>query len=137
MGVQWTSSTRKMFKQMRIAEGGMKPYDNQVVDFSGERVSTWGYTELYTTFARGWGEQDHQNLVSSDRCQHLLWHPAGMTVHQQVEGDRFHTSSDHEIPVGIGRHSHDACRLESSTTMLRNKPKGKAYMAGRSLQLIP
>jgi len=31
----------------------MKPYDDQVVGFSGERVGTRGYIELYTTFVEG------------------------------------------------------------------------------------
>jgi len=28
--------------------------------------------------------------------------------HQQVEGDCLYTSSDNEVPVSIGRHSHNA-----------------------------
>ena len=31
----------------------MKPYDNQVVGFSGEKVGTRGYIKLYTTFGEG------------------------------------------------------------------------------------
>ena len=43
----------KTFKQMGIAEEEMKSYDDHVVGFSGERVSTRGYIELYTTFDKG------------------------------------------------------------------------------------
>jgi len=40
----------KTFKAMRIPLEGMMPYDDHVVSFSGERVGTKGYIELYTTF---------------------------------------------------------------------------------------
>ena len=43
----------KTFKRMRIAEEEMKSYDDQVIIFSGERVGTQGYIELYTTFGEG------------------------------------------------------------------------------------
>jgi len=43
----------KTFKAMRIAETEMMPYDDHVVGFSGERVGTKGYIELYTTFGQG------------------------------------------------------------------------------------
>jgi len=43
----------KTFKAMRIAETEMMPYDDHVVGFSGERVGTKGYIELYTTFGEG------------------------------------------------------------------------------------
>jgi len=43
----------KTFKAMRIAEAEMKPYDDHVVGFSGKRVGTKGYIELYTTFEEG------------------------------------------------------------------------------------
>jgi len=40
----------KTFKAMRIPEEEMMPYNDHVVGFSGERVGTKGYIELYTTF---------------------------------------------------------------------------------------
>ena len=40
----------KTFKVMRIPEEEMMPYNDHVVGFSGERVGTKGYIELYTTF---------------------------------------------------------------------------------------
>jgi len=43
----------KTFKAMRIVETEMMPYDDHVVRFSGERVGTKGYIELYTTFGEG------------------------------------------------------------------------------------
>jgi len=43
----------KTFKNMRILEEEMKSYDDQVFCFSGERVGTRGYIELYTTFSDG------------------------------------------------------------------------------------
>ena len=43
----------KTFKAMRMAETEMMPYDDHVVGFSGERVGTKGYNELYTTFGEG------------------------------------------------------------------------------------
>jgi len=42
----------KTFKAMRIPEAEMVPYDDHVVGFSGERVGTKGYIELYTTFGQ-------------------------------------------------------------------------------------
>ncbi|XP_068486851.1 uncharacterized protein [Phaseolus vulgaris] len=44
---------RKTFKAMRMAEAEMMPYDDHVVGFSGERVGTKGYIDLYTTFGEG------------------------------------------------------------------------------------
>ena len=43
----------KTFKAMKMDETEMVPYDDSVVGFSGERVGTKGYTELYTTFSEG------------------------------------------------------------------------------------
>jgi len=40
----------KTFKAMRIPEEEMMPYNDHVVGFSGKRVGTKGYIELYTTF---------------------------------------------------------------------------------------
>ena len=40
----------KTFKAMRIPTEEMTPYDDHVVDFSGEQVGMKGYIELYTTF---------------------------------------------------------------------------------------
>jgi len=38
---------------MRIPEEGIVPYDVHVVGFTGEKVGTKGYIELYTTFGKG------------------------------------------------------------------------------------
>ncbi|XP_068473732.1 uncharacterized protein [Phaseolus vulgaris] len=43
-----------IFKKMRIPEAHIQPYNEQIVGFSGERVDTKGYIDLYTTF----GEED-------------------------------------------------------------------------------
>ena len=43
----------KTFKAMRMAEAEMMPYDDHVVGFSGERVGTKGYIDLYTIFEEG------------------------------------------------------------------------------------
>ena len=43
----------KTFKAMRMAEAEMMSYDDHVVGFSGERVGTKGYINLYTTFGEG------------------------------------------------------------------------------------
>jgi len=43
----------KTFKAMKMDETEMVPYDDSVVGFSGERVGTKGYIELYTTFSEG------------------------------------------------------------------------------------
>jgi len=43
----------KTFKAMRIPEAEMMSYDDLVVGFSGERVGSRGYIELYTTFGKG------------------------------------------------------------------------------------
>jgi len=43
----------KTFKAVRMAETEMMPYDDHVVAFSGERVGTKGYIDLYTTFGEG------------------------------------------------------------------------------------
>jgi len=42
----------KTFKAMRIPEFKMVPYDDHVVGFSGERMGTKGYIELYSTFGQ-------------------------------------------------------------------------------------
>jgi len=35
---------------MRISETDIQPYDEQIVGFSGERVDTKAYIDLFTTF---------------------------------------------------------------------------------------
>jgi len=40
----------KTFKAMRIPVEEMMPYNDHMVGFSGERVGTKSYIELYTTF---------------------------------------------------------------------------------------
>jgi len=40
----------KTFKKMRITESKIQPYDEQIFGFSGERVDTKEYIDLYTTF---------------------------------------------------------------------------------------
>jgi len=70
----------KTFKQMRIPEAEMTPYDDHVVNFSGERVSTRGYIELYY-LQQGKDKQNIQDSIICDRHQHLIQHPVGTTVH--------------------------------------------------------
>jgi len=41
----------KTFKKMRISEAEIQPYDEHIVGFSGERVDTKGYIDLFTTFS--------------------------------------------------------------------------------------
>jgi len=55
----------KTFKAMRIPEAKMVPYDNHVVCFSGERVGTKGYIEIYTTF----GQEKNNKTI---RIQYLV-----------------------------------------------------------------
>jgi len=43
----------KTFKAMRIPKAEMMSYNDHVVGFSGERIDTKGYIELYTTFYEG------------------------------------------------------------------------------------
>jgi len=43
------------FKKLCIPENEIQPYDDQVVGFSGERVDTKGYIDLYTKFG---GEEE-------------------------------------------------------------------------------
>jgi len=38
------------FKKMRISKTEIQPYDEQIMGFSGERVDTKGYIDLFTTF---------------------------------------------------------------------------------------
>jgi len=51
---------------MRIPETEIQPYDEQIVGFSGERVDTKGYIDLFTTF----GEDD--SLSKSINIRYLL-----------------------------------------------------------------
>jgi len=39
-----------IFKKLCIPDSEVQPYDDQVVGFSGERVDTKGYIDLYTKF---------------------------------------------------------------------------------------
>jgi len=45
----------KTFRKMRIPETEIQPYNEHIVGFSGERVDTRGFINLYTTF----GEEGH------------------------------------------------------------------------------
>jgi len=50
----------KTFKGMRIPKAEMVPYDDHVVGFSGERLGTMGYIDLYTTF----GQEKNNKTIS-------------------------------------------------------------------------
>jgi len=43
----------KTFKKLQIFESRVQHYEDQIVGFSGERVSTRGYIDLYTKFGEG------------------------------------------------------------------------------------
>jgi len=45
----------RTFQKMRILELEIQSYDEQIVGFSGERVDTKGYIDLYTTFGEEGG----------------------------------------------------------------------------------
>jgi len=40
----------KTFHKMRIPDSKIQPYEEQIIGFSGERVDTTGYINLYTIF---------------------------------------------------------------------------------------
>ena len=56
----------KTFKKIRIPDEDIQPYDEQIVGFSGERVDTRGYIELYITF----GEEEF--LSKTIKIRYLL-----------------------------------------------------------------
>jgi len=71
----------KTFKKLRIPDTEIQPYDDQIVGFSGERVDTRGFIDLYTKF----GESGHQSRVVKVRyllidantsCNILLGRPS-------------------------------------------------------------
>jgi len=43
----------KTFKKLQIPESDIQCYEDQIVGFSGERVDTRGYIDLYTKFGEG------------------------------------------------------------------------------------
>jgi len=49
----------KTFKKLGIPDTEIQPYDDQIIGFSGERVDTRGFIDLYTKF----GEPGHQRRV--------------------------------------------------------------------------
>jgi len=49
----------KTFKKLGIPDTEIQPYDDQIIRFSGERVDTRGFIDLYTKF----GEPGHQRRV--------------------------------------------------------------------------
>jgi len=53
----------RTFKRMGLDENDIIPLDEQIVGFSGERVNTRGYIDLYTKFGRAdWG---HRSIMIS------------------------------------------------------------------------
>jgi len=70
----------KTFKAMRIPVEEMMPYNNHVVGFSGERVGTKGYIELYITFDLEEASKSPEDQIPSHRCKHLLQHPPRAVV---------------------------------------------------------
>jgi len=38
------------FKKLGLSDSEIQPYEDQIVGFSGERVNTKGYVDLYTKF---------------------------------------------------------------------------------------
>ena len=43
----------KTFQQLRIPVEDLTPNNEPIYGFSGERVPTWGYVDLHTTFGEG------------------------------------------------------------------------------------
>jgi len=41
------------FKKLQVSESEIQPHNDQIVGFSGERVDTKGYVDLYTKFGEG------------------------------------------------------------------------------------
>jgi len=62
----------KTFKRMRIPKSEIHSYDDQIVGFSGERVDTRGFNDLYTTF------REEGYLCKTIKIRYLLENPSGM-----------------------------------------------------------
>jgi len=56
----------KTFRKMKILDSEIQPYEEQIVGFSGKRVDTQGYIDLYTTF----GEDG--SLAKTIKIRYLL-----------------------------------------------------------------
>jgi len=54
---------------MTIDDEEMKPYNDQVVGFSGKRVDSRGYIELYATFGKG---DDRMTIKTDPLDENLL-----------------------------------------------------------------
>jgi len=57
-----------IFKKLCIPESEIQPYDDQVVGFSGERVDTRGYIDLYTKF----GGEEGESSLKTIKIRYLL-----------------------------------------------------------------
>jgi len=55
-----------MFRKLKIPEGDIQAHEDQIVDFSGERVDTRGYIDLYTKF------RDERSHTKSIKIHYLL-----------------------------------------------------------------
>jgi len=56
------------FKKLCIPDSEVQPYDDQVVGFSGERVDTRGYIDLYTKF----GGEEGESSLKTIKIRYLL-----------------------------------------------------------------
>ena len=91
----------EIFKKMRIPESEIQPYNEQIVGFSGERVETKEYIDLYTTF----GEEDclHKTinvrylLVNAQTSYNIL---LGRPSINRLKSHCFHPTLSHEISFG-------------------------------------
>jgi len=105
---------------MRMTETEMMPYDDHVVGFSGERVGTKGYIELYTTFSEGKNTKTikiRYLVINANTSYNIL-------LGQQADGHSIDPSPGNEVPFQDGGHSYDPCGPEGGTRVLCRKPPG-------------
>lgn len=107
------------WKTLRIAEAEMMPYDDHVVGFSGERVGTKGYIELYTTFEEGKGTRTikiRYLVIDANTSYNILLSRPSINRQMVI------VSPCNEVPFEDRGHSHGPRRLERSTTVLCREP---------------
>jgi len=107
---------------MRIPEGEMMPYNDHVVGFSGERVGTKGYIELYTTFGLEGASKTlkiRYLVINANTSYNIL---LGRSSLNKLEAIVSTPPLSNEIPFPLRRHLDDPRRPKGRPRMLRRKP---------------
>ena len=109
-------------------------YNDHVVGFSGERVGTRGYIDLYTTFGLEGANKTlkiRYLVINANTSYNIL---LGRSSLNKLWSDRLHTSPSNEVPFPLRRHPDHTCRSKGRPRVRRRKLASRVHTTGAQRQ---